>query len=148
MNLNNKLSVMEYRQRLANNLVSESEAYGYTLSIWGAGTLLINAFGSPGVAPVFLFIVGALAAFVTLALIAFNKPFKSVEPRGERRLGAASFIHIVATLGNLLAAKVLLLLLLRSDVGLDISALLIGYQATIMYNLLLLLESRAVQFLE
>jgi hypothetical protein len=127
---------MEYRKRLANNLVSESKAYGYTLSIWGAGTLLINAFGSPGVAPVFLFIVGALAAFVTLALIAF----KSVEPRGERRLGAASFIHIVATLGNLLVAKVLLLVFLKSDIGLDISALLIGYQATFAYNLLLLVN--------
>jgi hypothetical protein len=139
---------MEYRQRLANNLVSESEAYGYTLSIWGAGTLLINAFGSPGVAPVFLFVGGALTAFVTLALFAFPRPFASIEPRGERKLGAASIIHIVATLGNLLLAKGALILALKYGFGLDVTALIIGYQTTITYNLLLLLESRVVQLLE
>jgi hypothetical protein len=139
---------MEYYDRLAENLLSESEAYGYTLSIWGAGALLVHAFGSPGVTPIFLFIVGALAAFVTLALIAFRKPFKSVELRSERRLGAASIIHIVATLGNLLVTKAILLLTVNYHFGLSVSALLIGYQATILYNLLLLLESRVVQLLE
>lgn len=139
---------MEYHDRLADNLLSESEAYGYTLSIWGSGALLIHAFGSPGVTPIFLFIIGALVAFVTLALVAFRKPFKSVELRSERRLGAASIIHIVATLGNLLVAKGILIVAVEYHFGLAVSALLIGYQATFLYNLLLLLESRVVQLLE
>lgn len=139
---------MEYYERLADNLLSESEAYGYTLSIWGSGALLIHAFGSPGITPIFLFIIGALAAFVTLALVAFRKPFKSVELRSERRLGAASIIHIVATLGNLLIAKGILIIAVRYRFGMAMSALLIGYQTTLLYNLLLLLESRVVQLLE
>lgn len=139
---------MKYHDRLAENLLSESEAYGYTLSIWGSGALLIHAFGAPGATPIFLFVIGALAAYVTLALIAFSKPFTSVELRSERRLGAASIIHIVATLGNLLVAKSILIVAAEYHFGMAVSALLLGYQATFLYNLLLLFESRVVQLLE
>lgn len=51
---------MDARQRLAQNLTSESEAYGYTLTIWGTGAILINQFGTPGMTQISLYVGGAL----------------------------------------------------------------------------------------
>ncbi len=34
--------------RLADTLVPEAEAYGYTLTVWGAGGVVIHRFGPPG----------------------------------------------------------------------------------------------------
>lgn len=44
--------------------------FGYTLTIWGSGALLIHFRGTPGVANVFLFIAGALAGFSFFGLAA------------------------------------------------------------------------------
>jgi hypothetical protein len=38
---------MDYRTDLRENLLSESKAYGYTLSVRGAGAMLVRTFGLP-----------------------------------------------------------------------------------------------------
>lgn len=57
-------------ERLAENLTGESKAYGYTLTIWGGGSLTIAQYHTPAALEIFLYVGGALAAFATLAPVA------------------------------------------------------------------------------
>jgi hypothetical protein len=41
---------MDWRQQLARNLSAETEAYGYTLSVWGGGAILIHQYSAPSIA--------------------------------------------------------------------------------------------------
>ncbi|MGA8217343.1 MAG: hypothetical protein WB771_02165 [Solirubrobacterales bacterium] len=53
------------------SLASASAApYGYTVSVWSSGAVLIHFRGSPNVGDVFLFVVGALAGFSIFAIAA------------------------------------------------------------------------------
>lgn len=138
---------MDANERLARNLVSESEAYGYTLSVWGSGALLIHVYHVPSAPAVFLFVLGGLLAFTTLAAVAFNQPFRRIEADTDSELIAASIVHVAATLGNLLLAWGIVGGLDAAGVGLGASALIVGYQVSTAYNLLLLLEARMTRWL-
>ncbi|HTU86334.1 MAG TPA: hypothetical protein VMF57_12220 [Solirubrobacteraceae bacterium] len=51
-------------------MVSSAAApYGYTLTVWSSGALLIHSRGSPAVWEVFLFLTGAVVAFAVLWLL-------------------------------------------------------------------------------
>jgi len=138
---------MQYRDRLAANLRSESEAYGFTLSIWGSGALFIGTFGVPETATVFLFVTGTLLSYLMLALAAFGSPLSDEsKPSGiDRQLGVVSLVHVTSTLGNLLLTRLLIDLLVVLAVGPWPAALLVGFQVSGTYNALLLLESRLVE---
>ncbi|MFB3818260.1 MAG: hypothetical protein ACE147_11400 [Candidatus Methylomirabilales bacterium] len=43
--------------------------YGYTVTLWSAGALAVARLGPPGVPEVLLFVLGACAAFVALAIV-------------------------------------------------------------------------------
>lgn len=47
---------MEPQDQLAQNLLSEAEAYGYTLSIWESGALLLTTYGTPALVEGFLYV--------------------------------------------------------------------------------------------
>lgn len=52
-------------------IVSASAApYGYTVSLWSSGALLMHFRGAPGTGEVFLFAAGALCGFSLVGLIA------------------------------------------------------------------------------
>jgi hypothetical protein len=44
--------------------------YGYTVTVWSSGAVLMHAHGTPNVGDVFLFLAGALAGFAAVALAA------------------------------------------------------------------------------
>jgi hypothetical protein len=67
---------MDPRTHLADNLARESAAYGYTLTVWGSGAMLIAAFGVPKPPEVFAFVTGAVLGFALLAALAFEGPFE------------------------------------------------------------------------
>jgi hypothetical protein len=61
-------------------MVSTSAApYGYTLTIWSSGALLIHFRRSPAVWEVFLFVAGAVVAFAALWLLG-RGPIESARP--------------------------------------------------------------------
>ncbi|WP_255150707.1 hypothetical protein [Halorarius halobius] len=91
---------MDLRARLANNLARESAAYGFTLSVWGSGAMLIAEFGVPEAVEVFLFVAGAVGGFALLSALAFDGPFEARSTDTED-LRVASMVHVVATLGTL-----------------------------------------------
>ena len=138
---------MDPTSRLARNLVEESKAYGYTLTVWGAGALLIHHYGMPGIVQTGLYIGGALAAIAALTLVAFGGLLTEREMGGARQLVSASMVHIVATGGNLLVSFCLIVLGRRYGLGRNGAFALVGFQATLLYNLLLLLERAAIEAL-
>ena len=105
---------MNLREQLARNLVNESEAYGYTLSIWGGGSILINQYGTPTIGQILLYVGGALVAFATLAVIAFPHLFTEQETGQSRQLIIASTIHLIATFGSLGLAYLITRLVIES----------------------------------
>lgn len=138
---------MDARQRLADNLVSETEAYGYTLSVWGAGAMLIDTFDVPDAFAVFLFVGGALTSYAVLAGVAFGQPLTQVETSDEEQLTAASIVHVVATLGNLAVSHLLVQALAALAAGTWVAAFAVGFQVSLSYNLLLLLERGVTELL-
>lgn len=130
---------MDPIEALERNLISESKAYGYTLTIWGAGGLLITVFGVPTIAEVFLYVGGALAGFAALAWVAFTGFLAEETPPTEVSVVVAGMVHVLATIGNLLLSYLLVVALERFGQG-EIAYPLVGFQATASYNLLLLIE--------
>lgn len=129
---------MEQREHaffhLKTNLTDESKAYGYTLVIWGSGALLINQFGLPGFSEVMAYVAGALTGFALLALIVYRGMFRDIANQQDDRLVVVSMIHYIAALGT-----VGLSTLLHSG-GPLWSFFLVGVNASVMYNVLLLVE--------
>lgn len=131
---------MDLREQLARNLTDESEAYGYTLSIWGGGSILINLYGTPTIVQIFLYIGGALVAFALLAIIAFPYLFAERKTAQSRQLIIASTIHIVATFGSLGLAYLITRVVTIPMIPPDGIFLFIGFQLTFTYNLFILVE--------
>ena len=136
---------MNARSRLEANLVSEAEAYGYTLSIWGAGALLVHAFGVPGVERALAYVAGALVGFGALAVVAFRGLATEATVAESPSSLVASMVHIVAT-GGTLGATHLFLVLGGGRRPLTVF-FAVGLLVTVAYNLLLLIEELAVQSL-
>lgn len=53
--------------------------YGYTLTVWTSGALLIHARGLPDIVQVLLFMFGAVAGYALVGFVAFRGP----DPRRE-----------------------------------------------------------------
>jgi hypothetical protein len=137
---------MDWRERLAENLTSESKAYGYTLTVWGTGAILINQYSTPDIVEFFLYIGGGLLGFGVLGLLAFRELFAREQPEGNDQLIVASTVHILGTGGALVVGYLLARLIsLYPSLPEAAGFLLLGFQATVVYNLLLLVESSLVR---
>jgi hypothetical protein len=51
---------------------SSATAYGYTLTVWSTGTILMGAYGPPSPPRVFTFLAGAVVAFVVVGVLAYG----------------------------------------------------------------------------
>lgn len=134
---------MDPRTRLADNLARESAAYGYTLTVWGSGAMLIAAYGVPTPLEVLTFVTGAVLGFALLASVAFESPFDERSTDADD-LRVASMVHVVGTLGTLAVAYGLTGL--RSW-GVPAVAVFgtVGVFAIVGYNLALLVEEIAAR---
>ncbi len=119
---------------LKTNLTGESKAYGYTLVIWGSGALLISQFGLPAFPEVMLYVFGALSGFALLAFIAYQGMFIDVANPREERLIVVSMLHYIAALGTVGISQ-----LLHIE-PVELAFFLVGVNASVMYNVLLLVE--------
>ena len=130
---------MDSKDRLAHNLTAESEAYGYTLTIWGSGAMLISKVETPDLFDVLLLAFGAILGFGVLGAVAFREMVK--EPEAEDTpLVVTSMVHVLSTLGNLVIAYLLVRFVVAHSTPRWFAFPLVGFQATVLYNLLLLLE--------
>lgn len=136
---------MEPRDRLAQKLTAESEAYGYTLTIWGVGALLIHEYGTPSFPEILAYICGALVAFAVLAVVAFEAVFSEVAPEDSQQLVVTSMVHVLATAGNLVLSYLVVGAVAGAPVPSSAGFLLVSFQATFVYNVLLLIEDVAAR---
>jgi hypothetical protein len=121
------------------NLSAETKAYGYTLSIWGSGALLITFYKSLTVSGILWYVSGGVLGFALLALLAFRGIFRSVENSNQEQFIVASMIHIFASLGNVFVSY-LIILALYSQAPRYLVFLLVGIHASFSYNIFLLVE--------
>jgi len=131
---------MGHRDRLARTLLDESWAYGYTLTIWGAGAFLIAEYGVPSHLDVLGYVTGSLVGFAALTYYSFGGLLVHIDREGRDVRSAIEMVHLFATLCNLVVA----LLVIRAvhTVGLPTPAsfTVVGVTATTGYSLLLLVE--------
>ncbi|MFN8202396.1 MAG: hypothetical protein U0S48_07515 [Solirubrobacteraceae bacterium] len=65
------------RAGLGTIVAASAAPYGYTISIWSSGAVLLRSRGVPSVAEVFAFLAGALAGFAVMALAAHGAVTRS-----------------------------------------------------------------------
>lgn len=136
---------MKPRSELANNLANESEAYGYTLSIWGAGALLIDTYGVPGLFGVAAYLGGAVAGFAVLVAIAFGGVLDTTRVETSDSPLVVSTVHVASTGGSLAIAVGVIHVSLIPPLW---TFLFVGFFVTVTYNLLLLAEELLAHFLD
>ncbi|WEL23364.1 hypothetical protein [Candidatus Nanohalovita haloferacivicina] len=126
---------MRFLDNIQDNITDESAAYGYTLSIWGSGALLLNNFTMTPSA-ILAFVFGGVVGFALLAAISFRGFFREVESPEVQHI-AASMIHIFASLGSVLITYLAVTNVESFSMAF---VFLIGAHVTFTYNILLVFE--------
>jgi hypothetical protein len=73
----------EYGRNLRAALGASAGPYGYTLTVWTTGAVLIRAFGVPNPLGAFPFVVGAVVAFAFVGLLAFGSMARHFDGKSE-----------------------------------------------------------------
>ncbi len=60
-----------YKSAVRATVVASAAPYGYTLTVWTSGAVLTHAHGVPSASEALLFLLGAVAAYATVGLLAF-----------------------------------------------------------------------------
>jgi hypothetical protein len=76
--------VLALRRAFATMVSSSAAPYGYTLTVWSSGALLIHFRHAPTVWEVFLFLFGAVVAFAALWLFG-RGPIEESDPVSQHR---------------------------------------------------------------
>lgn len=131
---------------LAEKLVAESEAYGYSLCTWAVGGLLVDALGLPGLPDVVGYVGGAVTGFLVLAALTFDGLFTETDLT-DRPLFVASMVHAVSVLGTVVGAWALIEAL-APVLGATAVFAVAGVHLTVTYNALLAVEDAVVHRLQ
>ena len=115
-------------------LAGESRAYGFTISFWGSGAILVNQFGAPGLELALMYGIGGITGFGILALGSFGGVTKEVEDEGSNYL-ALGTIHYLASLLPIVATS-----FIANNLEAVPAFFLGGLSVSLMYNLLALVE--------
>jgi hypothetical protein len=107
--------------------------YGYTVTVWSTGAVVMGSHGAPGVGLVFLFAAGAIAGFAAVVLIGRAAPPEPLEP-ASRDLLATGVAH-VAAVGAAIGAAALI-----AEIGGGVAWPLASIAATTLYVALASLE--------
>lgn len=129
---------MDVRSALRQNLTEEAQAYGYTLSIWGSGALLMTETQITDIA-ILAFVTGGAAGFGILAAAAFRSLTKKFQKSEKRELLGVSVIHVLASLGAVII-NFGIIATTKQWISVALLAFLTGVTATAAYNILLLVE--------
>lgn len=132
---------MNPRSKLRDNITEESIAYGYTLTIWGSGALLLLNFSVNG-ANLLSYILGGVIGFAALSLVVFRHFIEKIDSKnnGKNEVVVASMIHIIASLGTVLI-NYIFINQFSDTFSKQIIFFVVGFNATVFYNLMLLVES-------
>ncbi len=108
-------------------IAASAAPYGYTITIWSSGAVLMRSHGSPSVGEVFLFLSGALIAFGTLGLLfqgALSER-RSIDRRADRVIaGSLDWLGVGAAVGAVA---------LLAGIGGPVAWLISSFAATVIY---------------
>jgi hypothetical protein len=130
----------DYRTALKSAVSSESKAYGFTLVVWGAASLVMSRHGLAGLSGTVAYIGGLLAGMSIAVLVALGGPFKTWTSMSLRRyaIGAIHLGSVAAGMGAGYAAA----LVIRPHWAAYLGA---GLAAGLVYQLSLGLEVDATR---
>lgn len=128
-------------ERLREKITKESHAYGYTLTVWASGALLLTGGFEITHLKVLTYVFGAVFGFFLLAFIAFQKLLAEIEPT-DNKLVVVSMVHLLAAIGTVYISHILTLFFSGYLVF-----FIIGVNATFTFNILLLVEDLFSEFL-
>ncbi len=91
-----------YRKNLRSTVGSSTAPYGYTLAVWTTGAVLINAQGFPSTLAILAFMVGAVAGFIAVGVLAFGAGTQRFDQkRGQPLiLGSLHFLSVGLAIGG------------------------------------------------
>lgn len=94
-------SLSRYACALATVVRRSAIPYGYTVTVWTSGAAIERSHGTPTVGDTFLFLVGAVAGFAVLGLLAEVRRDPPLEPeRGDLiRTGVIQVLAVGLALG-------------------------------------------------
>ncbi len=125
---------MDMFERLREKITKESHAYGYTLTVWASGALLLTGDFNISHTSILMYIFGAVIGFLVLAVIAFKELLAEIEP-DDNKLIVVSMVHLLAALGTVYIAHLFTKVLSGYT-----AFFVIGVNATFTFNIFLLLE--------
>ena len=103
------MSANRYASGLATVLRGSALPYGYTVTVWTSGMMLVRHRGLPSTGQVFLFMLGAVAAFASLGAVVRWTRGVALDPARET-LRRAGMLHVFAVGGALGAATLVALI--------------------------------------
>jgi hypothetical protein len=119
------------RRQLRSSIVESAAPYGYTLTIFGTGSVAEYMIGKPHVFEVLIYIAGAVAGFLAVTAFAYGRPtirLRKPQPTPEAIWGHA---HLVSA-GVSVGASWAFLQILSTNVAWAI----VGFLTTAIYLLL------------
>ncbi len=78
--LRERVAMHDYRNRLRTTVGASAAPYGYTLSTWTTGAVLVRAHGIPNFLETLGFVVGAVLGFAFTVLVAFGGLTRHFDP--------------------------------------------------------------------
>lgn len=121
-----------FRHALSAAVAQAAIAYGYTLTVWSTGAVLMNIDGKPRIGNVFLFIAGAVGAFLLLELIATRGFSDFAEARSQKGTLVIGSLQLISAGGAVGCATIVGEILSGSEVW-----PLASFAATFSYFLLI-----------
>jgi hypothetical protein len=101
---------LPFRAALATIVAASAAPYGYTISVWSSGAVLMSTHGTPRVGEVFAFLAGAPVGFALIALLArgalaggmsLDHPPARVTAGAMHWLGAGAAVGTVALIAEI-----------------------------------------------
>lgn len=127
MQVNSSLK-SDFRSHLQSSVAESAAPYGYTLTIFSVGSVASYLIGKPHVFEVLLLVGGAVLAFVSVELAAYQR-FRIRLKRGESpKVEVWAYAHLVSA-GLAIAVSWGILQAVDSTLG----WLLVGFLATVIY---------------
>jgi hypothetical protein len=123
-----------YRAALESAVSGSAAPYGYTLTVWTTGAIVIHARGLPTTVDAVLFVAGAIGGFVVSGLVAFGGVRSRLTLRPNRAALWSAF-HVGSVGVAVLAAGVVGHLLVHTAAW-----PLSGFVATVLYLCLYALQ--------
>jgi hypothetical protein len=95
------VAAARYRSALGTTVAASAGPYGYTLTIWTSGAVLSHAHGIPSATDALLFLIGAVAAYALVGVLAFGglSEHLMLEPTRAAVWGGLHFLSVGLAIG-------------------------------------------------